>query len=330
MEQKLSESVNGSNSNGIGDAWFDAERNSKRNARKAFSRIGISLTLIALVTFAVQIIVQIALELIGYADWSESTEGLFILSFVPLYCIAVPIGLLVMKKTPSVYLKKAKLGAKNYLVFFLMCIPLTYIGNLVGIMISGIASGGSASNALNEYVSDVSIFQVLVMVVLAPIIEEFIFRKQLIDRTVRYGEGTAILLSGLTFALFHTNMFQFFYAFALGLLFAYIYVRTGRLRYVISLHMIINFMGSIVSSLVLSLAEKGEFGMFISGMYSLLVLGLIIWGMVLLIKRRKRFKCFPAECELPKKQVFQIAYLNVGMIIFILFFLAATVLSVVS
>ena len=45
-------------------------------------------------------------------------------------------------------------------------------------------------------------------------------------------------------------MFQFFYAFFVGILFAYVYVRTGRLRYPVLIHGIINFFGSVPSLLV--------------------------------------------------------------------------------
>ena len=54
------------------------------------------------------------------------------------------------------------------------------------------------------------------------------------------------------FALFHLNLFQFFYAFGLGLMFGYVYMRTSQLRYSIVMHMIINFNGSVLAPWVLS------------------------------------------------------------------------------
>ena len=49
----------------------------------------------------------------------------------------------------------------------------------------------------------------LYMVICAPILEEYIFRKLIVDRTVKYGQGVAIVLSGLMFGLFHGNLNQF-------------------------------------------------------------------------------------------------------------------------
>ena len=70
--------------------------------------------------------------------------------------------------------------------------------------------------------------------------------KLLIDRTRRYGDWTAILLSGLLFGLFHGNLFQFFYAALVGMILAYIYTRSGSYLRCVAMHAAINFMGSIV------------------------------------------------------------------------------------
>ena len=56
----------------------------------------------------------------------------------------------------------------------------------------------------------------------------------------------SILLSGLLFGLFHGNLFQFFYAAAVGMILAYVYTRTGRYLWCVAMHAIINLMGSIV------------------------------------------------------------------------------------
>jgi hypothetical protein len=87
---------------------------------------------------------------------------------------------------------------------------------------------------------------------LAPIFEELIFRKFLIDRTYKYGERNAIILSGLMFGLFHTNLGQFFYAFIIGAIFAWVYIRTGNILYSMSMHLLINLLGGTVPILLLS------------------------------------------------------------------------------
>ena len=66
-------------------------------------------------------------------------------------------------------------------------------------------------------------------VVGAPIVEELTFRKALLDGLHGTHEGYAAVISGLLFGLMHGNHMQFFLAFFLGMLFAMVYQRTGRI-----------------------------------------------------------------------------------------------------
>jgi len=56
----------------------------------------------------------------------------------------------------------------------------------------------------------------------------------------------AIVISALSFGLFHMNFYQFFYAVLIGFIAAYAYTLTGKLRWSIAIHSFVNFIGSIV------------------------------------------------------------------------------------
>jgi membrane protease YdiL (CAAX protease family) len=62
-------------------------------------------------------------------------------------------------------------------------------------------------------------------VVLAPLGEELLFRGILLRALRDYGDGICILVSGLLFGLLHANVYQIFYAFALGAFFAWLTAR---------------------------------------------------------------------------------------------------------
>lgn len=83
-------------------------------------------------------------------------------------------------------------------------------------------------------------FSLLCSVLLAPIFEELIFRKLLLDRLLFLGDWSALLLSSLFFGLFHTNLYQFLYAAAVGMVLGYIRIMTGSMKWNILLHMFIN------------------------------------------------------------------------------------------
>jgi len=62
--------------------------------------------------------------------------------------------------------------------------------------------------------------------------EEFVFRRCVINHLKPYGEKAALITSAFLFALFHGSINQIFYAFGLGLVFGYLYLsgKTDRAR----------------------------------------------------------------------------------------------------
>lgn len=273
------------------------------------------------------------------ADWTNSSWGMWLGTFVPIYAVAIPLGLLILMKLPAQEPPTLKLDTKNFLLFVPMCISVMYAGNLIGNMLSLALSGGKAVNAVMNYAMDSNPLKLLVMVILAPALEEYLCRKQIIDRTRQYGEKTAVLLSALVFALLHQNLYQFFYAFGLGLIFAYIYIRTGLLRYPILLHGFVNFLGSVVAPWLMTMidltalenldsaASLEEIVQIVGPMlpgflmymtYAMLLLGFSIWGLILLIQRCEKLIWKEAAAPLPKGTAFKTVYLNWGMALYIL------------
>ena len=156
-----------------------------------------------------------------------------------------------------------------WLVLFICCFGISGIGSLIGsitnavillpatvinAVASNLLSGSTVINSL-LYADDswaYLIFGIITVGIVVPILEEFIFRKIVIDSTSKYGYGAAIMISAFTFAVYHGNFTQFFYAFGLGFLFAYIYSNTGKLRYTVFLHMCYN----LYAALIIPLARK--------------------------------------------------------------------------
>ena len=315
-------------------------------ARKVFSRIGWAFCAIFVITAVMQELwFSVSPMIWGEDNWlSSSSWGMWIGSVGPLYAIAIPTGLLIMKKLPARTPEDNPLGFKNFLIFLLICFCLMYSGNIIGTLLSFLLSGGTAQNGVLDYIMDDNPLKVLIVVILAPLFEEFICRKQIIDRTRQHGEKLAVFLSALVFGLLHKNLFQFFYAFALGLVFAYIYIRTGRLRYSVCLHCIINFMGSVIAPWILSLmdpetlnnldpaASVGELAQILPGLavavgYILLLIGLSITGLVLLIVKSRQLVWKEADAQLPGKRGVKTVYWNAGMALYILLCLGAIVKS---
>ena len=82
---------------------------------------------------------------------------------------------------------------------------------------------------------------VLTTVILSPLAEEMIFRGMTYRRIRQYaGNRPAVLISSLLFGLYHMNMIQFLFAFAVGILLARLYERTKTLIVPVVCHAAVN------------------------------------------------------------------------------------------
>ncbi len=303
-------------------------------AKKHFSKLGLGTFAILAAGTAAQILLMGVMNAV-WPQWPEQPWGMWLVTFAPLYLIAVPIGLLILRKAPAKVRDKHSMKPGQCVVAAIICIFMMYAGNILGIVVTALLQlipGVFAGNPIMNYAADTSVLpKVLFMVILAPMIEEYIFRKQLIDRMHVYGEKLAVFTSALMFGLFHGNLSQLFYAFALGLVFGYVYLKTGRLRYSIGLHMFINFLGSVAGPLflekiaaletveTLDMAAIGPVLPWLVGfvVYALALFGLSIAGLVLLCIHKRRISFDQAELELPAESRLKTVYANAGMILLI-------------
>lgn len=83
-----------------------------------------------------------------------------------------------------------------------------------------------------------NIMTVLIVIVVAPLLEEFLFRGIILDGLLkRYSPTKAIWVSSILFGLMHFNPWQFVSAMIVGLLAGWIYYRTKELLLCILIHL---------------------------------------------------------------------------------------------
>jgi membrane protease YdiL (CAAX protease family) len=97
------------------------------------------------------------------------------------------------------------------------------------------------------------IIMVILLVIVAPIFEEFLCRGIMYDALVPYGGGVAIVVSSLLFGLMHGSLNMLFYTTAIGFALGYVRYATGSLFVVTILHALLNAVAAgflLVRSLV--------------------------------------------------------------------------------
>ena len=125
-----------------------------------------------------------------------------------------------------------------------------------------------------------SIIFVLYLGVLAPVVEEFIFRGFIGYRLERYGKVFTILFTSLLFSLFHANIPQGVFTFMAGIVFAYVALEYG-FQWAVAFHMINNFLFAVVVDIYLE--QMVKFGDF-SIVQVLDLVGFVILVFVLILK----------------------------------------------
>ncbi len=319
----------------------EINRNAVKQGRKFFSKMGFLLLLGTILVFGIQIGVAYLVNALR-PEWLNNMDTYMIVTMVPMYLLGMPLLILLLKAVPAQRPERHKMSVGAILLAIIMSYSLMYISNLVGTTITSMLEkirGEAIINDIEIVATSLNpILSMFFMVICAPIMEELIFRKVLVDRAVKYGEGVAIVLSGVVFGLFHANLSQLVYASALGMFFAFIYVKTGRLRYTVIIHMTVNFMGGVIAPFLLKILNTEETlallesenvdavmhglkqilpGLILLLCYAVLVIGMVIAGVVLFIVFRKKFRLTPKGISLPKGKRLTTVYLNAGMISFV-------------
>jgi len=300
--------------------------------RRHFTGIGLALFSFFVITMILQMILPMVMARL-YPGYARIPWLYFAVGYLPYYLLAVPYGALILKMNTYGTPPKSKMRFGEFISFLPICIALSYVGNMMGNIINTLISaftGKPTENALEGLLgaSD-TLTTVVFVVILAPIVEELLFRKFLVDAMYPYGERVCILMSALLFGAFHGNFYQFFYAVMVGALLTFVYCRTGRIWYTILLHALFNFFGSVVALAVTSLVDaralaEGDitvmltdnpFGTLVYFAYSFLMLGVAALGVVLLIRKLRKTRLLGGAVKLQKP--FVTAILNVGMLLFL-------------
>ena len=312
------------------------------DATKYFSTFGWFCFIFCLALFLSQEIIATA---VYYLLPGVYNHYLFsnLLSFVTLYAIALPIANPILKKLPSVTPLKEKVRPSTFIGGFFVAYLTMYAGNLVSVYLIELiysASGNMLENPLEQSVDATPLWaNVLFVAILAPILEELVFRGMICKRLLALGEGFAVVFSGIFFAMLHGNLYQLFYAFTLGCLFGLIYVKTGKVIYSIIYHVFINFIGTVVTTIInkyVRLEEVVELlsdentvnalmnnditpiqpyftDIIIISIYSMVIYGFIIAGAVILITNFKKIKFQSGLLPPPKESRMSIIFLNGGI-----------------
>lgn len=288
-------------------------------AKKVSSKIGIILFLMLIIAYVTQIIASYLIIMLVPNAFNKPWY-VWSMTVISLYLVAFPIYLKIMKNIPDFEINCEKNYSISEIVMLVfICLSATYLFNFISValnMLIGLLKGSAVINPLETAVTSSNfIYTFIVACIMAPIVEEIMFRKVMINKLVGYSEKLAIIVSSFAFALFHGNLYQLLYAFVLGVIFAHITIKSGTIKYAVILHIIINTFGSVIFPYLLLNSNE-----MVAGITTFIIFLSILSGIMLFIINRKVL--FPSLNEVPEiegqqKVRISTALLSEGMIIFL-------------
>ncbi len=323
------------------------------DSKKFFSKIGFSYFILITLTLVVQLILKNLIQSLAPDILSRYPILIWIISLAPQYLLAMPVCAALMHRLPSKTLNQSRMRKGQWLSALCIAACFMQVGSILGDLVNKLITaltGAEQTTTIGDMLQIGNIGLIfLLSVIIAPILEELMFRKLLIDRTIVFGDRTAILLSGLMFGMFHGNFNQFFYTFFLGCLFAYVYIRTGKIRSTISLHMLFNFLGGgYLGTFFLKKTDLG-YEQLVSGSLNeimsafsqnpgavigallsyLLLIILSVIGLILFFVSIRKVKATlrSGEYEMPAGKTFKTVFGNIGMLLFVIMVIAVFVRS---
>ena len=291
---------------------MNSELKTNVNVKSVFSRVGLAAAVLGVVVNLVQMLIITIFNIVNPAFESNGWFR-YLLIAVSFYLIGFPLCCLILKRIPDGHKREEEsLTFGGFIKFFLISYFVMVLLNLFTmgfILVVGKVKGADVVNPLEGVISNSSIWATIIFAgILSPIIEEILFRGVMLNKLRTYGDKIAIITTALLFGLFHENFSQFFYAVGLGVVFAYVTLKTGTIKYSIGLHIMINMMGSVIGTKALSSNT------------ATMIFGIVVWvfviaGLILFIKDFKKTSLLPGEVTIEKGHILSETWLNVGKII---------------
>ena len=296
---------------------------------------------------------SILLNVFFYDFYTENFATIYIiLNSINVCVIGTTVLALALRNLPVTKIEKRPMKIGQLLLLIMMMYGLTQVGSLMGMPIhlalttigslTADSEDAAAELSNNLVFSSGTVIRIISIGILPAIFEELLFRKFLIDRTIRHGEFISCAMSGIMFGLWHGNFQQFFFAFFIGVLFAFVYIRTGNIIYTMIMHASVNLVTSTVTVELFNALMKSmgidmatgnintniDDSVIIKSVLPMLLL-LLLWigllvsfqivGFIMLIVKRKKFKLAVMPGEPARKAILHSMTHSVEMWIFFSF-----------
>ncbi|MFV0412010.1 MAG: lysostaphin resistance A-like protein [Oscillospiraceae bacterium] len=299
----------------------------RKKAFGAYNRLGFAFVVFLASQVVLPSLISMLLAAVAPALLETAVMGMPVAYFC-MYIIGFPCMLLVLKKLPNTAEGLAPAPEKPFSPKqVLLLFPFGYaIMNVLAIAINLIetAIGRSGTVTTADLVAGNTPWWITFVggVIIAPVMEEIVFRRLVYRKAAGYGAVPYILWSAVVFGLFHLNFGQSIYAAALGAVLAIVTYRTGSVKTTIAMHLLINLTGGVgLGSIILRTQNEALVGVYSIVSLAIMAIG-IVCGIILL---RTKGLSFHERAPLEMVAKTRTAFLNPGTIVYLVVCIALIV-----
>lgn len=293
----------------------------KRQLKNDSNTVGFILILYFIVMFAVSfatILIPTIASILNGDITSSTAEMAFLedttfimvesglVSLISFFGVAIIYSIIAKMNLGETY-PTQKLGFRLTLLLVLFGLSIAMIANYASNMTIGVFDMfGIDANIDIEYPCDsaLEVFLFYVTVAVLPaLVEEFAFRGVILKIMRKHSDSMAVMVSGVMFGLMHGNFTQIPFALVVGLVLAFITVKTNSLIPAIIIHFLNNGL-SVTFTLLYSNTTLSEAEINIINVIVMLAISIagIISFTVLSTKHKGFFKLFGANKIVPFKE----------------------------
>ena len=232
---------------------FAVKLNWKKKLRSQSGLLSLTVIVNILLLYIIQLVASwlISPILIQYPQFSDLVNELYTFW---LYMLAFLIPYLVYAKLVH-YDFRSIPHDRPYPPVTASCLGIALGCSIAGVLLSSIVSMFFSLFGLYpmDFSMDlpsnplVAVLYVLNMTALPALVEEFVHRGIILGSLRKYGDGFAIVISSIVFAMLHRNMVQAPNALLLGLVLGYFFVKTNSIFTTIIIHFINNLFAVLLS-----------------------------------------------------------------------------------
>jgi len=244
-----------------------------------------------------------------------------ILGIALLYGAGLVLFIFITKdvsKEPYARKEKNGVSVKTLILCFLLhCTAFMILNVLVTVENSIFGEAGPSSE-----ITPMTKSMLFMLLIFNPVVEEYVFRHLFASRLLKYGERFYILASAWCFAVVHgvsVGFAHIVYTFILGLIWAYLTVKSGNIVLAVIMHAVSNLFNAVIIQLL-----GASISIEVMAVYSFLIIALGVIGLILFFINRKKIVLDGAS-GLLDKQVVKDVFTNKG----ILFYTALTLVVIV-